>query len=150
MPQLVIREATEADLPAVLNLYTAAGIGDEDHFTEEEAKAQFAVFKKYPSFRIFVAELEGIIAGTYELLIMNNMAKRGKKSAIVEDVAVDPTCQGKGIGRAMMQHAMSEAHTAGCYKLALSSNLKREAAHQFYEALDFKKHGYSFLIDLTN
>ena len=30
--------------------------------------------------------------------------------------------------------------------MALSSNLKREAAHAFYESLGFEKHGYSFRV----
>jgi GNAT superfamily N-acetyltransferase len=66
---------------------------------------------------------------------------------VVEDVAVSPSHQGKGIGRAMMAHALEECRKAGCYKLALSSNLKRENAHQFYESLGFKRHGYSFVIE---
>jgi predicted GNAT family acetyltransferase len=35
---------------------------------------------------------------------------------------------------------------AGCYKMALSSNVKRAAAHAFYESLGFERHGYSFVI----
>jgi ribosomal protein S18 acetylase RimI-like enzyme len=66
----------------------------------------------------------------------------------VEDVAVLPRYQGRGIGRAMMRHAMSECRAAGCYKLTLSSNLKREAAHRFYDGLGFERHGYSFRVEL--
>lgn len=40
------------------------------------------------------------------------------------------------------------AAESGCYKLALSSNLKREKAHAFYDALDFERHGYSFRMAL--
>jgi len=35
----------------------------------------------------------------------------------------------------MMEHAIAECRKAGCYKLALSSNVKREGAHRFYESL---------------
>jgi len=52
------------------------------------------------------------------------------------------------VGRAMMAHAMRLAHEAGCYKLALSSNQKRERAHAFYESLGFQRHGLSFLIEI--
>lgn len=45
-----------------------------------------------------------------------------------------------------MRHAMTLAAESGCYKLALSSNLKREKAHAFYDALDFERHGHSFRI----
>jgi GNAT superfamily N-acetyltransferase len=80
---------------------------------------------------------------------MDNMAKRGRRSGIVEDVAVDPQYQGRGIGRAMMQHALEQCRRADCYKLVLSSNLKREDAHRFYDSLGFKRHGYSFRVELA-
>jgi GNAT superfamily N-acetyltransferase len=48
----------------------------------------------------------------------------------------------------MMQHAMRQAREAGCYKLVLSSNQKREGAHAFYESLGFARHGYSFQIEM--
>jgi GNAT superfamily N-acetyltransferase len=46
----------------------------------------------------------------------------------------------------MMDEAAAIARGKGCYKLILSSNLKREAAHAFYESLGFERHGYSFRI----
>jgi hypothetical protein len=36
---------------------------------------------------------------------------------------------------------------ASCYKLALSANRKRKAAHAFYESLGFAQHGLSFLVE---
>ncbi|AEU34635.1 GNAT family N-acetyltransferase [Granulicella mallensis] len=150
MDGITIREATEGDLSSILGLYAAAGIGDSGNFTAEEARAHFSRLKQYPSFHVFVAFLHEVPVGTYELLIMDNLAKRGRKSAVVEDVAVDPQHQGQGIGRAMMEHARKQCQEASCYKLTLSSNLKREEAHRFYEALGFEKHGYSFQIRLQD
>ena len=148
MTDLTIREAREADLPAILSLYVAAGIGGQETFSPAEAISQLEQFQRYPLFRVFVAALGDCIVGTYELLIMDNLAKRGRRSGIVEDVAVHPDYQGLGIGRAMMQHALDQCREADCYKLMLSSNLKREDAHSFYDALGFERHGYSFRIDL--
>jgi GNAT superfamily N-acetyltransferase len=56
--------------------------------------------------------------------------------------------QGQGIGQQMMQHAQQQARLAGCYKLVLSSNQKRERAHAFYESLGFQRHGFSFVIGI--
>lgn len=147
MLDAAIREATESDLPGILRAYSEAGIGTGEAFTPEEARVHFARFRLYPSYRIFVAEVDREIAGTYALLIMDNLAKRGRRAGVVEDVAVLPRFQGRGIGRAMMGHAREECRAAGCYKLTLSSNLKREAAHRFYESLGFARHGYSFLME---
>src|SRR5258706_13790865 len=136
-----IRAATEADIPGILRAYSTAGIDASAAYTPDEARAQFALLERYPSYRIFVAEIDGVIAGTYALIILDNLAKRGARAGAGEDVAVLPDRQGSGIGRAMMEHAREQCRAAGCYKMTLSSNLKRDAAHRFYDALGFERHG---------
>jgi ribosomal protein S18 acetylase RimI-like enzyme len=148
MPALTIRAATEQDIPAILNLYREGGIDGGISFTVEEAVAHFALLKRYPYFKVFLAELNEAIVGTYELAILDNMAKRGQKAGVVEAVAVHPESQGHGVGRAMMLHALEQCRLADCYKMTLSSNLKREGAHSFYDSLGFKRHGYSFQMEL--
>jgi GNAT superfamily N-acetyltransferase len=148
MTPVSIREAAEADLPEILQAYRDAGIDGGDSFTLEEAREQFARFRRYPSYRVFVAISDGVVAGTYALIILDNLAKRGAPSGVIETVAVRPEFQGRGIGRDMMAHAREECRLAGCYKMTLSSNVAREGAHRFYEALGFERHGYSFLMRL--
>jgi len=149
MPTLTIRAATEQDIPAILNLYRDAGIDGGISFTVEEAVAHFALLERYPYFKVFIAALDKVIVGTYELAILDNMAKRGQRAGVVEAVAVHPDSQGHGVGRAMMHHALEQCRLAACYKMTLSSNLKREGAHQFYDSLGFTRHGYSFQMDLA-
>ena len=144
---LTLREAATEDLPAVLALYAQPDLDDGDVLGPEQAREVFAQFARYPSYRLFVAiDATRAVIGSYALLVMHNLAHRGTPSAIVEDVVVDPRCRGQGIGRQMMAHAMAQARAAGCYKLALSSNLKRTHAHAFYDALGFQRHGISFVI----
>lgn len=144
-----IRQATEADLPAILDLYAHPGMDDGQRLPIEEARAIFKNMATYPFYRLYVVDAgNGTLAATYALLIMQNIAHLGAKSAIVEQVMVDPGVQGQGLGTAMMAHAMEVARAEGCYKVALSSNLKREAAHAFYDRLGFERHGYSFRIIL--
>jgi GNAT superfamily N-acetyltransferase len=146
--EVVIREARAADVPAILAIYRDAGIEGDEGFTVEEATAHLESFRSYPNYRVFVATLQDEVVGTYSLLIMDNLAKRGLRSGIVEEVGVTPNHQGQGIGRTMMHHAMEECRAAGCYKLALSSNMRRTEAHEFYETLGFERHGYSFSVSL--
>ena len=145
MTNLEIRDADESDLAGVLRVLAESGIDDGHSFTLAEARDHFARLRAIPNFRLLVAVSNGEIVGTYSLLIMDKLGKRGTPAGIVEDVAVLPSCQGQGIGRAMMEHALAECRRAGCYKLALSSNLRRGAAHRFYESLGFERHGYSFV-----
>ena len=145
---LLIREATEADLDDVLTLYLQSGL-DSRVLEPAQARTLFRSFADYPSYRMFVAcEAQGrTVVGSYALLIMHNLAHSGTPSAIAEDVVVAPDRQGQGIGRQLMAHALQQARVAGCYKLALSSNAKRQAAHAFYESLGFQRHGLSFVIE---
>lgn len=151
MTAVEIRPASEEDLPAVLRLYEQyeqPGLDDGESLPLDEARRLFARFRSYPDYTLYVATLEGRVVGTFALLIMDNLAHMGAPSGLAEDVAVEPSLQGQGIGKQMMRFAMARCRERGCYKLALSANRKREAAHRFYESLGFRKHGYSFLIEL--
>jgi GNAT superfamily N-acetyltransferase len=145
---IAIRTASIIDLPDVLVLYAQPGLDDGTVLSEDDAKKVFSQFAEYPNYRLFVALDGETIVGSYALLIMHNLAHCGTPSAIAEDVVVAHHRHGQGIGREMMAHAIEQAHQAGCYKLALSSNLKRKDAHAFYASLGFAQHGLSFVIEL--
>jgi len=144
-----IRQATESDLGDVLALYAQPSMDDGQVMDLGSAQQVFGEFARYPSYRLFVAcGAQEQVLGSYALLIMPNLAHRGTPSAVVEDVVVSPQHQGQGIGRQMMKHAMHLAREAGCYKLALSSNIKRANAHAFYHSLGFRNHGVSFSVEI--
>lgn len=145
---LLLRPATAADLPAVLRLYREldpAETGDLAH-----AEAVFARMALYPDYSLHVAEAAGEVLGTFTLLVMENIAHHGSRSAVIEAVAVAAAAQGRGIGRAMMGEALRLAGEKGCYKAALSTRMARERAHAFYESLGFTRHGFSYAIELDH
>ena len=147
--ETTLREARETDLAAILELAGQPGMDDGVVLDIAAARAIFQRIKSNPAHRIFVADRSGEVVGTYALLIMENLGHLGAPSAIVEQVLVAPDRQGAGIGMTMMRHVLAEAREAGCYKLTLSSNLKRVEAHAFYDGLGFTRHGYSFRVDVT-
>jgi GNAT superfamily N-acetyltransferase len=150
MADVAIRPAIEADLPAVLSLYVQPGVdADDEQLPLEDARRILARFAAYPDYTLYVAEAGGRIVGTFALLVMDNLGHRGAPSAIAEDVVVAPDTHRQGIGRAMMAFALERAREKGCYKLALSSNLKRDKAHAFYDQIGFDRHGYSFRVELA-
>ena len=144
---LCFREASKSDLPDVLRLYAQPDLDDGKVLSTSEAERIFERMARFPNYRVYVAVSDARVVGTFALLIMDNLGHLGAPSPIIEDVAVDPTLQGKGIGKEMMRHAIQLATDNGCYKVMLSSNLERERAHAFYESLEFERHGYSFRID---
>jgi GNAT superfamily N-acetyltransferase len=125
MPAIEIRDASDGDLRGILRVLADSGIDGGVPFTVDEARAHLARIRTGSRFRLLAAVVDGEIAGTYSLVILDKLGKRGALSGIVEDVGVAPQRQGQGIGRAMMAHALEECRKAGCYKLALSTNVKR-------------------------
>lgn len=144
---LLIRPATRADLPQVLALCRQLDLPGEPALSEPQALARFEALTAGDRHRVYAAEQQGQVVGTFALTFVGGLAHSGRDSCIVEDVVVAPALRGSGVGRKMMAFAMRECAARRCYKLVLSSHLQRDLAHRFYEGLGFRKHGFSFLID---
>jgi GNAT superfamily N-acetyltransferase len=143
-----IREANAEDLRGLLQVYRESGLDPGTNLSLSEGAAILERIRHYPNYKVFVAETDGHIVGTFALLIMDNLGHGGTPSGLVEAVGVLPPFQGKGIGKEMMQFAMNRCKEHGCYKMMLSSNETRTDAHRFYESLGFTRHGFSFLVEL--
>jgi len=146
--EYVILQAVSADLPTILSLYAQPDVDDGKVMDLQTANSLFLKISTYPSYRLFVACSEDRIVGTYSLVILDNLVHMGAPSGLVESVVVLSDWRRKGEGKTMMSHAMTLCRAAHCYKLALSSNLIREPAHRFYEALGFTRHGFGFVVEL--
>jgi len=59
--------------------------------------------------------------------------------SIIEDVIVDTSARGQGIGEALMQRAIEVAKEKGAGNISLTSNPLRESANRLYLRVGFKK-----------
>src|ERR1700760_3610516 len=98
--KLRVRPATEADLEKILDLYAQTEFDAGDVLPLAAARQVFERFADYPDSPLHVADAGGEIVGALALLVMHNLGHRGAPSAIVEYVAVAPTLQLHGIGKA--------------------------------------------------
>lgn len=90
-----IRKATVTNLPVILKLPAGKDIDNGDVLTMEEAEKTFGKFGLYPNYSLYVAEIADKVVGTFELLIIDNLAHKGQPSGVVEDVVVDTEFQSK-------------------------------------------------------
>ena len=145
---VTVREATKADLPAILGLYAQPEIGDGSVVPLVQAREILARFKRYPDYRLYVAVDDGEIVGSLALLIRDKLGRALSRSGVVEDVVVEPARRGEDIGRRMLTFALERCRRCRCYQLAPSSNLTRKHAHDLYESLGFEKRRYRIASDL--
>ena len=87
----------------------------------------------------FVAEsAEGRLTGMLTLCICPTLAQ---DKLWIEDVIVDDSCRGKGVGRALVQAAVAYAATAWPGNtLYLTSNPTRQAARALYASEGFEEY----------
>jgi GNAT superfamily N-acetyltransferase len=146
---LTIRIAGAADVASLLTLYKLLEVVTEPAVPLDRALACFHQLESNARHRIYVVERDSTLVGTFALIFIPGLSHSARDSCVVEDVVVATEHQGAGIGKQMMRFAMAECVARHCYKLVLSSHVRRERAHRFYEALGFRKHGYSYLLDLS-
>ena len=144
---LQILKVKRKDLPAVIALL--AQMDGEEPLSLTRASRILREMSRYPTFECYLALADGEPVGTFTLLVYPTLVHDGSLEALIDGVVVAPEWRGRGIGGAMMAEAMRLAALAGCYKLALSSNAKREDAHRFYRSFGFRRHGVSFWIDIV-
>lgn len=79
----------------------------------------------------------GTLCGTLLGVVFEDICGDCRPILLIENVAVLPEYQGKGVGRAMFQEIESWGRKMDCHYEILVSGLQRTGAHQFYKALGF-------------
>ena len=128
--ELLIREATAADLPRIIEL-TAQLLDDPSEVYESSRDAYdraFAEIGADPRQTLFVAVRDGQIIGSVVLVIVPNVGRHGRPYAILENIVVDEGHRSGGVGETMVRHAIALAERADCYKVALTSRMHRKDA----------------------
>jgi ribosomal protein S18 acetylase RimI-like enzyme len=87
-----------------------------------------------PNNVLFVAALDGRIVGSLTLVTFR--IPTGLKSWI-EDVVVDDSARGHGVGEALNRAALDEARRRGVKAVSLTSRPSREAANRLYQRIGF-------------
>jgi GNAT superfamily N-acetyltransferase len=87
------------------------------------------------------------IARAYLYLMTNDL--HDAPFGLLEDVFVDESQRGSGLGTALVKEVVSVAQDAGCYKLIATSRTSRPKVHELYERLGFEKHGVEFRMNFS-
>ena len=97
---------------------------------------QVSLLVAAPGSVVFLARLDGAIVGTLTLVLYR--IPTGLK-AWIEDVVVDGSARGHGVGDSLNQAALAEARSRGVKVVSLTSRPSREAANRLYQRIGFTR-----------
>ena len=132
-----IRAATVDDVEALCGLLAQLPVDGPGHVPADRARAVLPEVVGDLRRRLLVACDGDRIVGTADVIVLPNLTHGGRPYANVENVVVDASARGQGVGHALMDAVMAHARACGCYKVQLQSNDERLDAHRFYDALGF-------------
>lgn len=149
---LVIRKATQKDLPAIVAMLADDVLGQQrEHFSEpvlESYQTAFADIQRDTNNHLMVLEFKGEIIGAFQLLFIPSLSFKGRMRAQIESVRIKSNYRGKGYGKLMFNWAIAQAKEKGCHVVQLITNIQRADAKRFYESLGFQAIGVGMKLHL--
>ncbi len=111
----------------------AAQLGDTAHAVSVDRISRIIDSE---NIHLLVAVDQGVVLGMLTLVLyLIPTATR----AVIEDVVVDSSARGRGVGRALVHRALVRAEALGADTVALTSAPWRDAANRLYSRMGFEK-----------
>lgn len=134
----IFRAAVRDEVPAIaaLLLDDILGAGRE---TNDMARyfAAFDAVQAETDNHLIVADMAGLIVGTYQISFLSGLSLNATRRAQIEAVRIARSHRGQGLGVALFADAEARARAAGCGLMQLTTNKARDRAQAFYDALGF-------------
>jgi GNAT superfamily N-acetyltransferase len=142
----IIREATLADIPQILNFIRALAAYERepDAVTATEADLLSHGFGPNPFYFCLIAEHENQPAG-FAFYFFNYSTWKGRPGLYLEDLFVQPEFRGLGIGKALLEKVAAIAVEKDCPRLQWEVLDWNTPAIEFYRAM-----GAEFLDEWRN
>lgn len=139
---ITVREADASDAARLVELIIALGhpIEEADVSRNLETLAQNGVLPLVATDGDQVIGMCGISA----MVTVHRPAPVGRVSVMI----VDEAYRGRGIGALLMAEAEKRLAERGCKIIEVTSNMRRDRAHHFYEQLGYERTSYRFMIKL--
>jgi GNAT superfamily N-acetyltransferase len=149
MNNILIRKATESDLPAIGKLLAELvnAMNDTEGIDIGIALKTCEQFLKDASSHFLVAEMEGTPVGFINFTIRQTILHRSP-SALIDELVVAKEYQGKGVGKQLVLAAVEKCKQLGCCEVEVSTETTNAKARKFYKKCGFTERGTLFEADL--
>jgi GNAT superfamily N-acetyltransferase len=130
---MLIREAAAADAEALSGLIHELGYEVSPAEAAGRLSAQQAM-----GLGTLVVEQDGAVVGCASWSLMRVLHRPGPVGR-VSMMVVTEARRGQGIGKALVRAVEAQCAALGCVLVEVTSNLRREDAHRFYEGLGYER-----------
>ncbi len=145
MPKIIVRPAAERDIPAIMALLLQVNMvhhngrpdlfkGPTTKYTEDELAAILAS----DDTPVFVGVDEsGRVLGHGFCVMQHSGGQLMEEhdTLYIDDICVDESARGLGVGRALYERILAHARERGCYNVTLNVWSCNPGAMKFYEKL---------------
>ena len=98
--------------------------------------------KDNPNHIVLAAKIDGRLVGSLLAVICEMMFGQCKSFMVVEDVIVDESFRGNGVGKALMGYVELLAKQHNCSYIMLITDFDRIDSQKFYKSLGYKTDEY--------
>jgi GNAT superfamily N-acetyltransferase len=141
VPALTFRQATAADLPAIVAMLADDVLGATRERFETPLPASysraFQEIDRDPNNELIVACVGDTVVGVLQLTFIPYLTHQGSRRALIEGVRVARSHRSAGLGTRLFEWAIERARERGCRLVQLTTDKSRPDAKRFYEALGF-------------
>ena len=143
---MTVREAKYEDLQGLLELYTHL------HETsvpliDETVEGVWEKILKNSNHHVIVAEIDGRVAASCTLLIVENLTHGMRPFGLIEYVVTHSAYRKRGCGAAVLRYARELCVKENCYKRMLITSTKEESTLRFYERAGFSSQGETAFVE---
>ena len=144
--EYTIRQATEADLPSVREIYNhyvrnSSVTFDEKTMTLNELRRKFAIAAKLNMPYLVAQTPRGELLGFAYVYPWEG--KTNNRYSVEDNIYLGPAATGKGLGKALLVRLLEDSKSAGIREvLSLIADKNADASIQLHKNLGFKQVGH--------
>jgi N-acetylglutamate synthase-like GNAT family acetyltransferase len=129
-----MRRARPGDAPGVRALVEQLGYEPDARGFNET----FTQVARHPEAAVLVLA-EGVRVVGYLALSHRPQVRLGGRVAVIDELAIDAESTGRGLGSALLEHALELARGLGCVRIEVATSRARDS----YARGFFRKHGFA-------
>lgn len=138
---LTFRAARRDDVETIVAMLADDALGSTREQLSplpESYHRAFEAIARDANIELIVGCLDGAVVAVAQLSFTPHLSYRGGWRATVEGVRTAASVRSRGVGGALMRHAIERARQRNCHVIQLTTDKRRADARRFYERLGFR------------